>query len=97
MILIEFEENLNYGVNIIKYKTVNDDSWYYMYLDIETLNLLIKNFGIIGLLRIPCEPICADQPTTGKEINLSYCGARIKMFCNENIPIDSVLHYIEQH
>ena len=33
----------------------------------------------------------------GKEINLSYCGAKIKMFCNENIPIDTALHCIEQH
>ena len=45
MILIEFETNLDSGVvNILKYKSINEDKWHFLFIDIETLNLLITNF-----------------------------------------------------
>ncbi len=54
MLLIEFQQDLNYGSNnILKYRNVDSDEWYYMYIDIETLNLLIENFGIVSTVRIP--------------------------------------------
>lgn len=40
MLLIEFEYNLQYGLNILKYRNAQDDNWYYLYIDIETLHLL---------------------------------------------------------
>ncbi len=84
MILIEFEEDLNYESNILKYRDVEDDNWYYLYIDIETLNLLITNFGIISIKRMPTEHIYIDTPLTSKIINAKYCNAQIEMHCGNN-------------
>jgi len=29
MLFIEFQTNINYGINILKYRNINDDIWYY--------------------------------------------------------------------
>lgn len=84
MLLIEFEENLKYGLNIVKYRNVEDDNWYYLYTDIETLALLVTNFGIISTWRIPTEPILVDSPLTSKKINMKYCDAPIELYCGNN-------------
>jgi hypothetical protein len=84
MLLIEFEHNLNYGLNILKYRNVEDDSWYYLYIDIETLNLLVTNFGIISSMRMPTHSICVDNPLTSKKINMKFCDASIGLYCGNN-------------
>jgi len=53
MLFVEFSKNLNQDMNILKYKDVNDDNWYYLYIDIETLVILIINYGIISTNKIP--------------------------------------------
>jgi hypothetical protein len=73
MILIEFETNLHSGVvNILKYKSINEDKWHFLFIDIETLNLLITNFGNFG------------SPTVSRIIELNYCGADVKLCCDKN-------------
>jgi len=86
MLLIEFQTEINNGYdNILKYRNVNEYDWYYMYIDVESLNLLVENFGIVSTIQIPTIYRCVDNPTTGKEINLNYCGANIKMNCGNDI------------
>ena len=53
MLFIEFQTNINSGINILKYRNINDDIWYYLYIDIETLSLLVTNYGIISTYKIP--------------------------------------------
>lgn len=80
MIFIEFEQNLTCnGLNIIKYRNVEDmvADWHYLYMDVETLHLLITHFGIISTMRLPAQPI-------SKHISLQYCGAPINMYCGNN-------------
>jgi hypothetical protein len=55
-----------------------------MYLDIETLNLLINNFGIISTYKTPTRCTSCDNQTTGKDILLKYCGADIQIGCGNN-------------
>lgn len=81
MIFIEFPVNLTYGLNLIKYRDVSDDKWYYMYMDIETLNLLFLNFGIISTRKIYGKKICCDNPSTGPIIQIKYCGADVELHC----------------
>ena len=65
MILIEFETNLDNGVvNILKYKGKYEDKWNFLFIDVETLNLLITNFG---------------SPTAPRIIELNYCGAALQI------------------
>ncbi len=87
MLLIEFEEHIIDGLNILKYRNVEDDNWYYMYIDIETLNLLVTNFGIISTKRIPTQTICLDNPSTSKHISIKYCGAHIELNCNNDTKV----------
>ena len=95
MLFIEFQQNLNSGLNILRYRNVDDESWYYLYIDIETLNLLILNFGIISTCRNPTKYICCDNPSTSKTISLKYCGSEIKLCCGNK---DSFyLPYLEQN
>lgn len=86
MILVEI---LSVFDNIIRYKNPNDKCWNYLEMDIETLNLLINNFGIISTRYIPnhnpTQKICADNPATGKEITLKYNGAHIRLNCGSNV------------
>jgi len=95
MLFIEFQINLNNELNILKYRNIDDDSWYYLYIDIETLNLLVTNYGIISTWKIPTKITNADNPTTSKIINLKYFGADIQLFCGNNTPF--YLPYIEQN
>jgi hypothetical protein len=84
MLFIEFQTELNYDENILKYKNVDDDNWYYLYIDIETLNLLVTNFGIISTYKIPTKRICCDNETTSKNIKIIYCGASVELYCGDN-------------
>lgn len=84
MLFIEFQTNLNSGLNILKYRNIDDDTWYYLYIDIETLDLLIRNFGVISTYKIPTKFTNCDNPTTSKIIKLQYCGADIQMYCGAN-------------
>lgn len=84
MLFIEFETNLISDYNILKYRNVDDDNWYYLYIDIETLNLLVTNYGIISTYKIPTKHTNCDNETTSKIIKLKYCGADIKLQCCNN-------------
>ena len=85
MLLIEFDTNLTYGENILKYRNTNEDYWHHLYIDIETLNLLVRNFGIMATLRFPGLPISCDNPITCRTIDyINYCGAKIEMYCGNN-------------
>lgn len=95
MLFIEFQKNLNSDLNILKYRNINDDNWYYLYIDIETLNLLVTNYGIISTYKIPTILTNSDNPTTSKIIKLQYCGADIRLFCGNNTSF--YLPYIEQN
>jgi hypothetical protein len=95
MLFIEFQINLKYGLNILKYRNINDDNWYYLYIDIETLNLLVTNYGIISTYKIPTELTNPDNQTTSNIINIKYCGADIQLLCRNNAPF--YIPYIEQN
>ena len=84
MLLIEFEENITDGLNILKYRDIDDAQWYYLYIDILSLTLLITNFGIISTKRTPTKSICIDNYSTSKKININYCGASIDLYCGDN-------------
>jgi len=93
--LFIFETNLHYGNNILKYRNVDDDNWYYLYIYIETLNLLVTNYGIISTYKLPTEYTNCDNETTSKNIKLKYCGADINLWCGNNTAF--YLPYIEQN
>ena len=95
MIFIEFQINLTDKLNILKYKNINDDNWYYLYIDIETLNLLILNYGIISTQKIPTKYTNSDNLTTSKYIKLKYCNADINLYCGNNFKF--YLPLIEQN
>lgn len=98
MIFIEFSIELNYmDTNILKYRNVNDDIWYYLYIDIETLNLLVLNYGIISTYKILTKYTNCDNETTSKIIKLKYCGCPIKLYCLNNTNFNFNLHHIEQN
>jgi len=84
MLLIEFEKNLKCGLNILKYRNTTDDSWYYLYIDIETLSTLLANFAIISTLRFNIDYICLDTPETSKNIKIKFCDADIELYCGNN-------------
>lgn len=94
MIFIEIQQKWNNNMNIIKYRNISDDKWYYMYIDIETLNILLQKFGIISVVRNPTGFTNADKPTTGNEIKIKYCGAYINLFCKNKTRFN--LNCIEQ-
>lgn len=95
MLFIEFQSNLKHELNILKYRNVDDDIWYYLYIDIETLNLLVRNFGIISTVKNPTGYTCCDNPSTSKYINLKYCDANIELYCGNNASFN--LSKIEQN
>lgn len=85
MLLIEFEENITQGLNIVKYRNVEDDTWYYLYIDVETLHLLIQNFGIVSTKKMPAQTtVCIDNPSTCKHIAMTFCNAPINIYCGSN-------------
>jgi len=46
MILIEFNPNFKSKQNLIKYKAINEIKYHFLYVDLETINLLLINYGI---------------------------------------------------
>ena len=94
MLFIEFQTNLN-DINILKYRNLEDDIWYYLYIDIETLHLLVTNYGIISTCKIPTKITNCDNLTTSNIIKLKYCGADIQLCCGNNTPF--YLPNIEQN
>ena len=95
MLFIEFQTNLYSGLNILKYRNINDDNWYYLYIDIETLNALVTNYGIISTHKIPTKFTNCNNPTTSKIIKLQYCGADVQLCCGNTSSF--YLPYIEQN
>lgn len=97
MLLVDFPIELQYGDNIVRYREVESSDWYYLHMDIETLNLLIQNYGLISTVRTPTGFTNCDNPTTGAEICVKYAGVDIVMVCkgpyNEGY---KALRYIEQ-
>lgn len=83
MLFIEFPLKLKFGEqNIVKYRNIDDDIWYYMYMDIETIHKLIQNFGVVSMRKMPAQFTNADSPTTGTTINVTYCGAKVQLDCS---------------
>ena len=96
MLLVDIPYYLYSGeTNIVKYRNTDDEDWYYMYMDIETINLLLQNYGIISTVQVPGIYRCCDNPTTGKIVNLNYCGAKIILECRNNTKFD--LNHLEQN
>lgn len=92
MIIIEFSENILSGLNQIRYRNVDEFEWSYLDIDIETLHLLLKHFGIISTKRFATRltkpTICIDNPTTSKTIDINYCGASIQLCCGNDTRCD---------
>ena len=99
MLFIEFQPTLHDGLNLLKYRNIDDDIWYYMYIDIETLHLLLTNFGIISTRRIPGKFTNCDNPSTSPIVNINYCGANIQSWCGQYSAdkIPRCLQHIEQN
>lgn len=97
MIFIEFQKEFNYGTNILKYRNIDDDSWYYMYIDLETLNLLVQNYGVYGTIQYPTISRNIDNPSSGKDIKINYCGTEINLHCGNNYNYYSILDKFEQN
>jgi len=81
MLFVEFPVDLKYGPNVLKYREVDGEDWYYLYADIEIITILITNFGIISTKKIPMVYTCCDNLTTSKDIKLQYCGADLEISC----------------
>jgi hypothetical protein len=74
----------------VKYRHVHDNTWQYLYIDIKTLDLLIKNFGIIATKRTSISNIMIDSPITNTSIDIKYCGASIMLYCkNRDVSMSS--------
>lgn len=71
MLIIEFSPNIKYGSNLLKYRNIDDNKWYTIHIDIETLSLLLENFGIIS-------------NEYQKKVIVNYCGSKIEMYCDNN-------------
>ena len=82
MLIIEFSPNIKYGSNLLKYRNIDDNKWYTLHINIETLGLLVDNFGIIS----------NDYQ---KKAVIKYCGAQLELQCGNNS--DFWLPLIEQN
>lgn len=71
MLIIEFSPNIKYGSNLLKYRNINDNKWYTLHINIETLGLLLRNFGII-------------KNDDEKKAMVKYCGAKIELYYNSS-------------
>lgn len=86
MLIIEFSKNLGQNI-VLKYRHVNEICWCYLFVDIETLNLLVKNFGIYSTVKninYTRKFSSIDNMSTSKDIYVKYCGAEIKISCQKN-------------
>ena len=45
MLIVEFSSNVTDDNNKILYRDINDDIWNIIELDLQTLNLLVSNYG----------------------------------------------------
>jgi hypothetical protein len=93
MLFIEFQTDINSGMNIVKYREMNNDTWYYLYIDIETLNLLVTNYGVMSTYKIQNEITDCNNPTTSKIIKLKYCGADIQLYCGNDTTFSFHIFY----
>ncbi len=85
MLLLGIPEYIEYGnKNVVKYRNVESEEWFYIYMDIETINLLLRNYGVISTKQIPSVYRCCDNPTTGKTVRLNYCGAKLQIECGND-------------
>ena len=92
MYLIEFPAEIWENEIIIKYIPINNSivkhedqienpEWCQMIMDLETLNMLIQNFGMQSIYKIPEQRGNCDNGTLSREVRVRYCGAEIKMIC----------------
>ncbi len=87
MLLVEFSKEISKGLNILKYRHINEIDWNYLKIDLETLNILLANYGIVSTTIYPKDNIeryNIDNITTGRDIYVKYCGAEIKLHCGFN-------------
>ena len=70
-------------------------TFFIIYKDAETLNLLTTNHGIRSAYKIPANFTNRDNPTTSKIIKLQYCDSDIQLCCGNNTLF--YLPYIEQN
>jgi len=78
MLIIEFERIItDTEVIYLRYRNTQDThiQWNYMNIDFNTLNLLLSNYGVISVIRIPNKPILLDNETFGTDIKLNVCNA----------------------
>jgi hypothetical protein len=92
MLMIEFRKNFTYGgLNILRYRDIDGGcSWNYLFIDLETLTLLLANFSIPfndNRLFVDGFNVDYDIPilTIPEKIKVDYCGAEIELKCNDNI------------
>lgn len=86
MLFIEFQHFVTNTNNLIRYKEVHSEEWYYMYVDIDTLSILVANYGIISTRKIPTKVTNCDNYSTSREIKLLYHNAPISFYCGNNAP-----------
>lgn len=60
----------------ISYRDIKSDIWYKMDVDLETFACLITYYGVISTIGIN-----PDNPSTGKDLRISYYGAEICIQC----------------
>lgn len=90
MLLIEFEENIEENDFIVRYKSEKEINWSYIRMDIETLNLLTSNFGIMSTKFVPkvsTSSLTVTSPSS-KQFDVTYCGVPITLNCGNNL-VDS--------
>lgn len=103
MLFIEFNfEQNNFNEEItIRYRHVDSIEWFYLQIDILTLNHLLLKYGILQIWRFPYKLICADNPITGKQVKMKWNGAEISMVCGYGNHFDTsynnALRKIEQN
>ena len=93
MIFIEFKPELQ-PINTIRYRNVTDDEWHYMEIDIQTLSVLLYNYGVISTLRLPDRFTNCDNPSTSRTMNLKFGGADIQLYAKNKSDFNLAL--IEQ-
>ncbi len=88
MLFIEIPYELLNGLNRITYRSIDEDTWQTMYIDVETLNLLLQNYGVISTApREIGRRVSVDRPETSRNLKLEYCGAEINLYCGNKSEI----------
>ena len=82
MIVLEFDIDWNCGFNRVAYKHEMDPQWNYMYVNMETLALLLHHYGVVSTKHLPGKKyVNLDNGTTGRQIQMKFCGADIMIEC----------------